>query len=65
MIRLLSLLSLAGVLTAEDHCISVGSGPFQAFSNTGDKSTREQLEQLEQFRQGLGVVLGKQDLHLL
>ena len=64
-IRLLSLLTLAGLLGAEDHWVSVRSGPFQIFSNTGDKSAREQLQHLEQFRQGLGVVLGKQDLHLL
>ncbi|MDQ2947271.1 MAG: hypothetical protein M3Y27_15295 [Acidobacteriota bacterium] len=65
MIRLLPLFAFALLLGAEDHWVSVRSGPFQVFSNTGDKSAREQLEQLEQFRQGLGVVLGKQDLHLL
>ncbi len=53
------------LLRAEDHWVSVRSGPFQVISNAGDKPAREQMEQLEQFRQGLGVVLGKQDLHLV
>ncbi len=65
MIRLFLLLAPALLLGAEDRWISIRSGPFQIFSNTGDKAAREQMEQLEQFRQGLGVVLGKPDLHLV
>lgn len=65
MIRPFILLAFAGLLGAEDRWIEIRSGPFQVFSDAGDRAAREQTMQLEQFRQGLAVVLGKQDLQLI
>lgn len=65
MIRLLALSTLSFLLWGDDHWVSIKSGPFEVLSNTGDRAAREEMEQLEQFRQALGVVLGKQDLHLV
>jgi hypothetical protein len=64
-IRLFFLLALAALLDAEDRWIEIRSGPFQVFSDADDRAARDQMMQLEQFRQGLGVVLGKQDLQLV
>ena len=64
MLRLL-LVAFPALLAAEDHWIAIRSGPFQIFSEVGDHAAREQMMQLEQVRQGLAVVLGKQDLQLV
>jgi len=50
---------------AEERWIDVKSGPFQVFSEAGDKPARETLNELEQFRQALGETLGQSDLKLL
>jgi hypothetical protein len=64
-IRLLTLLFLPLLLAAEEHWVLIRSGPFEVFSSAGDKAAREQMMQLEQFRQGVADVLGKQDLRLV
>jgi hypothetical protein len=61
---LLCLLALAPLL-ADDHWISVHAGPFQVFSEAGDKPAREALNELEQLRWTLGSALAKQDPQLV
>ena len=63
--RVFSLLLLAPWLGAADHWVSVRSGPFQILSSAGDRPAREQMMQLEQLRNAIGVVLGKQELQLV
>src|SRR5438132_3141554 len=58
-------LVFAALLYADDRWLEIRSGPFQVISNAGDKAAREQMTKLEQFRQALGVVLGKPDLQLV
>ncbi|MGD0617752.1 MAG: hypothetical protein ABSB67_08835 [Bryobacteraceae bacterium] len=52
-------------LCADDHWISVHAGPFQVFSEAGDKPARTALNELEQLRYALGSALAKQDLQLV
>lgn len=49
---------------AEDHWVDAKSGPFQVMSDAGDRAVREKLAYLEQFREALGVTIGKSDLRL-
>ncbi|HLJ51056.1 MAG TPA: hypothetical protein VKU01_33845 [Bryobacteraceae bacterium] len=58
-------LALTSVGLAEDHFILFRSGPFEVYSATGEKVPRERLNDLEQFREALGYVLGKKDLKLI
>ena len=46
-------------LPAEDHWIALKSGPFEVFSNAGERPAREKLMYLEQFRETLRVITGK------
>jgi hypothetical protein len=50
---------------AEDHWIALKSGPFEVFSSVGDKPAREKLMFLEQFRETLRVITGKQEMRLV
>jgi hypothetical protein len=59
---LLLLLPLA--LPAEDHWLDMKSGPFHVFTNGDDRKAREDIMYLEQFREALRVILGKEDLQL-
>lgn len=52
-------------LLAEDRWLMVASGPFEVYSSIGEKAARERLNDLEQFRQAVGVTIGKQDLKLV
>src|SRR5208283_3961980 len=61
---LLCMLALAP-LSADDHWISVHAGPFQVFSEAGDKPARTALNELEQLRYALGSALAKRDLQLV
>jgi hypothetical protein len=61
---LFCLLALAP-LRADDHWISVHAGPFQVFSEAGDKAAREALNELEQLRYALGSALARQDPQLV
>ena len=57
---LLLLPALAPTLSrAEDRWIALQSGPFEVFSNAGDRPAREKLMFLEQFRETLRVITGK------
>ena len=46
---------------AEDHWIALKSGPFEVFSSAGEKPAREKLMFLEQFREALRIITGKQE----
>jgi hypothetical protein len=61
---LLGLLALLP-LRADDHWILLHAGPFQVFSEAGDKPAREALNELEQLRYALGAALAKPDLQLV
>ena len=57
---------LAGLLMlplcAEEKWTYVRSGPFEVWTDGGDKQARLRLVEAEQFRHALGSVLGKDDL---
>jgi tetratricopeptide (TPR) repeat protein len=63
--RLLLFLCLPFLLPAEEHWIALKSGPFQVFSSAGDRSAREKLMYLEQFRETLRVITGKPEMRLV
>ena len=56
---------LPQVLPAEDHWIALKSGPFEVFSNVGDRPAREKLMYLEQFRETLRVITGKEEMRMV
>lgn len=53
------------LLLADEHWIALRSGPFEAYSNVGDKPARQKLMFLEQFRETLRVITGKEDMRLV
>jgi hypothetical protein len=59
--RLLLLLATAASLFAADWT-EYRSGPYRVVSNAGDKAARERLNEMEQVRQALGAMLGKQEM---
>jgi len=66
----LSLLLLLAVmrpawLLADDRWIALKSGPFEVFSNAGERPAREKLMYLEQFRETLRVITGKQEMRMV
>jgi hypothetical protein len=67
--RLSLLPLLAGLLPtlmlADDHWIALKSGPFEVFSNAGDRPAREKLMYLEQFRETLRVITGRQEMRMV
>jgi hypothetical protein len=63
--RVLLVLLLPVLLRAEDHWIALKSGPFEAFSNAGEKPAREKLMFLEQFRETLRIITGKEEMRLV
>ncbi len=63
--RLFLIALLPLILPAEDRWIGLKSGPFEALSNTGDKAAREKLMYLEQFRETLRVITGKQEMRMV
>jgi len=62
---LLLLASLTLGLQAEDRWIAVKSGPVQIFTVGNERAAREKLVYLEQFRETLRVILGKDDMRLV
>jgi len=54
-----------GLRAANEHWIALRSGPFEAFSSVGEKPAREKLMFLEQFRETLRVITGKDDMRLV
>jgi len=63
--RVLLVLLLPVLLRAEDHWIALKSGPFEVFSSAGEKPAREKLMFLEQFRETLRVITGKDEMRLV
>lgn len=63
--RLSFLALLPALLAADDHWIALKSGPFEVLSDAGDRAAREKLMFLEQFRETLRIVTGKQELRLV
>jgi hypothetical protein len=57
--------SLPLLLAAEDRWIGLRSGPFEVLTNGGDRAAREKLMYLEQFREALRVIAGKQEIRLV
>jgi hypothetical protein len=63
--RLSLLLLLPVLLPAEDHWIALKSGPFEVYSTAGERPAREKLMFLEQFRETLRVITGKEDMRMV
>ncbi len=63
--RLALVLLLPALLLAEDHWIALKSGPFEVFSSVGERPAREKLMVLEQFRETLRVITGKEDMRMV
>ncbi len=53
------------LLTAEDRWTAFKSGPFEVLSTSGDRAAREKLMYLEQFRETLRVITGKQEMRMV
>src|ERR1700693_4279758 len=58
-------LFLAVLLHADDHWTGLKSGSFEVLSNTGDKPARETLMYLEQFRETLRIITGKEEMKMV
>jgi len=56
---------LPKLLPAEDRWIALKSGPFEAYSSVGERPAREKLMYLEQFRETLRVITGKEEMRLV
>jgi hypothetical protein len=63
--RLFLIALLPLILTAEDRWIGLKSGQFEVLSNAGDKGARDKLMYLEQFREALRVITGKQEMRMV
>ncbi len=62
MARLSLLLFFVFTLAAADRWVGLRSGPFEVLSDAGDRTARERLADLEQFRGAVEQVLGKSDI---
>jgi hypothetical protein len=58
-------LLVPAALAAQERWIVVKSGPFEVYSEAGDRPARERLNDLEQFREAFANVIGKRDLKLV
>lgn len=65
MYRLFLIALLPALMQAEDHWIALKSGPFEVYSDAGERAAREKLMFLEQFRETVRVITGKDDLWLV
>ena len=61
-VRIFALATLALTLSAEDRWNGVKYGPFEVLTTGSDKAAREKLMFLEQFRETLRILTGKQDM---
>jgi hypothetical protein len=61
----LPVLLLATIASADDHWEAVKSGPFEVYTNGSDKFAREKLMYLEQFRETVRVLTGKDEIRLV
>ncbi len=59
------LLLLPAFMRAEDRWIALKSGPFEVFSSAGERPAREKLMFLEQFRETLRIITGKEEMRLI
>ncbi|HUS06378.1 MAG TPA: hypothetical protein VMZ52_08790 [Bryobacteraceae bacterium] len=50
------------LLNAEERWLQLQSGPFEVFTNAGEKQGKETLNELEQLRHVLGTTIGQTDL---
>ncbi len=55
----IALVLIAANAFAADHWIEYKIGPFRVISDAGDKAARDRLDEMEQLRHVLGVLLGK------
>ncbi len=62
MFKLFAVLLLPLAAFADERWIEFRSGPFQVLTSAGDRSGREALNNLEQFRYALGKAVGNDDL---
>jgi hypothetical protein len=60
--RFLLFALLPTLLAAEDHWVKFASGPFEAWTDAGQRAAREDMVRLEEFRNALGQILGEPDL---
>lgn len=60
--RLLFLCALPWLLAADGHWVKFTSGPYEVLSDAGARAGRETLVRFEEFRHGLGQVVGENDL---
>jgi hypothetical protein len=58
----LAALLFAQLAPAADRWIEYRIGPFRIVSNAGDKAARDRLDEMEQLRHVLGIMLGKDTL---
>jgi len=56
---------LALSLHADEHWIGLKYGPFDVLSSAGDRSARQTLMYLEQFRETLRIITGQQELRVV
>jgi hypothetical protein len=63
--RLCLLACLALGLQAEDLWIAIKSGPFEVFTTGSERAAREKLIYLEQFREALRILIGKDEIGLV
>jgi len=64
-VRLLLALSIPCALLAQEDWVSFRAAPFEVLASDGERQARETLNTLEQLRDALGQLLGKQDLATL
>ena len=50
------------LLAGDDHWVKFTSGPFEVLSDAGPRAGRETMVRFEEFRQGLGQIVGETDL---
>jgi hypothetical protein len=62
MYRLVLAVLLAAAPALAERWIEYRVGPFHVFSDAGDKAARDRLNEMEQLRHVLGVMLGKDSL---
>lgn len=63
--RVFLLVFAAVVLHADEHWIGLRSGQFEVISSAGDKPARETLMYLEQFRETLRIITGKEEMKMV
>ncbi len=65
LLRLCVLACLSLGLQAEDRWIAIKSGPFEVFTTGSERAAREKLLYLEEFREALRILTGKDEMGLV